>query len=117
MRKSVAVVLTRAPGGRIHVSEGLRAAGGVAAGFDHHDVTVVFTEDAVYAARKAIDRSALNMPAQIADIEDNDGELLVDQVAMVERNVDREAVAEDITVASGEAVGDRIRDAEEVLTF
>lgn len=117
MKKSVAVVLTRAPYGRIHLSEGLRAAGGIAAGFDHHDVTVIFTGDAAYAARPGIDRERLNMPGQIEDIEQNDGTMLVDKSALESRNVDPEEVPADITAASPATVSETIHDAEEVVTF
>ncbi|MFB6110130.1 MAG: DsrE family protein [Halodesulfurarchaeum sp.] len=117
MKKSVAVLLTRAPYGRIHLSEGLRAAGGVAAGFDHHDVTVLFAEDAVYATRSAIDRDRLNMPAQIEDLKANDGEMLVDAAALEERDISPEEIADDVAVASGRTVSETIRAAEEVLTF
>ena len=117
MKKSVAVVLTRAPFGRIHLSEGLRAAGGIAAGFDHHDVTVIFAEDAVYAAREAIDRDRLNMPAQIEDLDANDGTMVVDGAALAARDISREEVAGDVAVRSDEQVSETIRDADEVLTF
>ena len=117
MKKSVAVLLTRAPYGRIHLSEGLRAAGGIAAGFDHHDVTVVFTDDAAYAARTTIDREALNMPAQIEDIEANDGRLLVDETALAERDVGADEIAADVAIVSEATISETIHDAEEVLTF
>ena len=117
MKKSVAVVLTRAPFGRIHLSEGLRAAGGIAAGFDHHDVTVVFAEDAVYAARDAIDRDRLNMPAQIEDLAANDGTMLVDAAALEDRDIAREEIAGDVSVVTASEVSETIRDADEVLTF
>jgi len=117
MKKSVAVVLTRAPFGRIHLSEGLRAAGGIAAGFDHHDVTVVFAEDAVYAAREAIDRDRLNMPAQIEDLTANDGRMLVDAAALADRDIPRDEIAADVSVVSDEQVSETIHAADEVLTF
>lgn len=117
MKKSVAVLLTRTPYGRIHLSEGLRAAGGIAAGFDRHDVSVIFAADAVYAARDAVDRERLNMPAQIEDIKANDGTLLVDASALESRKVSVEEVADDITVASAEQITETIHEAQEVLTF
>ncbi|MBS3760160.1 DsrE family protein [Halodesulfurarchaeum sp.] len=117
MKKSVAVILTRAPYGRIHLSEGLRAAGGIAAGFDHHDVTVIFAEDAVYAAREDVDREALNMPAQITDLKANDGTMLVDRSAMEVRNIDSQEIMDDTVIVSASEVTESIQDAEEVLTF
>lgn len=117
MKKSVAVVLTRAPFGRIHLSEGLRAAGGIAAGFDHHDVSVVFAEDAVYAARETIDRDRLNMAAQVEDLEANEGTMFVDAAALDERDIPSDELADDIAVASAEQVSETIREADEVLTF
>jgi tRNA 2-thiouridine synthesizing protein C len=117
MKQDITALLTRAPYGRVHVPEGLRAARGVAAGFDRHDVTVVFTQDAVYAARKSVDREALNMPGHIADLLQEDGEMVADAAAMAERDVQEDSIAEDITVRSGEAVATMIRDADHTLDF
>ena len=117
MKRDVLVMLTRAPYGRVHVPEGLRAARGVAAGFDRHDVTVLFTQDAVYAARDSVDREALNMPGHIDDLLREDGEMVVDAAAMAERDVTEEEIADDIAVESGETVTQLIRDADHTLDF
>ena len=117
MKQDVVVLLTRAPYGRVHVPEGLRAARGVAAGFDRHDVTVVFTGDAVHAATDSVDREALNMPGHIEDLLAEDGEMVADEAAMAERGVEPEQVAEDVAVRSGEAVARRIREADHTLDF
>lgn len=117
MKQDVVVMLCRAPYGRVHVPEGLRAARGVAAGFDRHDVTVIYTSDAVYAARQAVDREALNMPGHIKDLLADDGEMLVDARAMEERGIDASEIAADITVTASEAIGDRIRNADHTLDF
>lgn len=117
MKQDVVVLLTRPPSGRVHVPEGLRAARGVAAGFDRHDVTVVYTNDAVYAARAAVDREALNMPDHIDDLEVEGGRMVVDQVAMRERGIGSDEIAADVAVASGEEVGELLRMADHVLDF
>lgn len=117
MKQDVVVLLTRAPYGRIHVPEGLRAARGVAAGFDHHDVTVAYVEDAAFAARAGVDRQALNMTPQIADLHEEDGEMVVDASALENRDIAPEELAEDITVCSPEEITDLIHEADEVLTF
>jgi len=117
MKQDVVVMLTRAPYGRVHVPEGLRAARGVAAGFDRHDVTVVFTEDGVYAARSSVDREALNMPGHVTDLLAEDGEMIVDAAAMHNRGIEDEEIADDVRVRSGEAVAERIRDADHTLDF
>ena len=117
MKQDVVVLLTRAPYGRVHVPEGLRAARGVAAGFDRHDVTVIYTEDGVYAAREAVDREALNMPGHVEDLLAEDGEMVVDAEAMAERGIDDDEVAADVTVRSGDAVTQLIRDADHTLDF
>jgi len=117
MKRDILVLLTRAPYGRVHVPEGLRAARGVAAGFDRHDVTVLFTQDAVYAARDSVDREALNMPGHIDDLLAEDGEMVVDAAAMAARDVAEESIADDVTVRSGEDVAAMIRDADHTLDF
>lgn len=117
MKQDVVVMLTRAPYGRVHVPEGLRAARGVAAGFDEHDVTVLFTADGVYAAREAVDREALNMPGHVSDLLAEGGEMVADAVAMAERGVDPADVADDVTVLDGESVTERIRAADHTLDF
>ena len=117
MKRDVVVLLTRAPYGRIHVPEGLRAARGVAAGFDRHDVTVVFTQDAVYAARDAVDREALNMIGHVADLEAAEGRMVADGAAMAERGIEAAEIAPDVDVLEGSAVGELIRGADHTLDF
>lgn len=117
MKQDVVVLLRRAPYGRVHVPEGLRAARGVAAGFDRHDVTVIYTDDGVYAAREAVDREALNMPGHINDLLAEDGEMLADGSAMTERGIDPNEIADDITVHQSEIIGERIRRADHTLDF
>lgn len=117
MRRDVVVLLTRAPYGRVHVPEGLRAARGVAAGFDQHDVTVVFTDDAAYAARKDVDRDALNMPGHVADLREQDGSMVVDATAMAERNIDPEEIADDVSVCAGDEVSSLVQNADCTLDF
>lgn len=117
MKQDVVVLLTRTPYGRVHVPEGLRAARGVAAGFDTHDVTVIYTQDGVYAARSTVDREALNMPGHIADLHAEGGEMLADRAAMEARHVDPASIADDITVADGAAIAERIHGADHTLDF
>ncbi|WP_135537026.1 DsrE family protein [Halostella pelagica] len=117
MKRDVVVLLTKAPYGRVHVPEGLRAARGVAAGFDQHDVTVVFTGDGAYAARASVDREALNMPGHVADLREQGGEMVVDAAAMAERDVSPGEIADDVTVRSGDEVSTLVRDADRTLDF
>lgn len=117
MKQDVVVLLTRAPYGRVHIPEGLRAARGVAAGFDQHDVTVVFTQDGVYGARTSVDRAALNMDGHVADLEAQDGRMVVDAAAMTARDVTDDEIAPDIEVWTGDRVATCIRDADCTLDF
>ncbi|AAV44943.1 tRNA 2-thiouridine synthesizing protein C [Haloarcula quadrata] len=117
MKREVVVLLTRAPYGRVHVPEGLRAARGVAAGFDMHDVTVIFTQDGVYGARDAVDREALNMSGHVVDLAEQDGQMVADGAAMAERGVDESEIADDVAVWSDDRVTARIRDADRTLDF
>jgi tRNA 2-thiouridine synthesizing protein C len=117
VKRDVVVLLTRAPYGRVHVPEGLRAARGVTAGFDRHDVTVVFTGDAIYAARDAVDREALNLPGHVADLLAEGGEMVADRAAMRDRSVEESEIADDVAVWPGEAIGELIREADHTLDF
>ncbi|NLV15478.1 DsrE family protein [Haloarcula argentinensis] len=117
MKRDVVVLLTRAPYGQVHIPEGLRAARGVAAGFDMHDVTVIFTQDGVYGARDAVDRDALNMAGHVADLAEQDGQMVADGAAMAERDVDEAEIADDVMVWSDDRVTARIRDADRTLDF
>lgn len=117
MKQDVLVLLTRAPYGRVHVPEGLRAARGVAAGFDRHDVTAAFVADGIYAARSSVDRQALNMPGHVADLFAEGGELVADGAALTERGIDESAIADDVTVLPGEELTERIRAADHTLDF
>lgn len=117
MKRDVVVLLTRAPYGRVHIPEGLRAARGVAAGFDMHDVTVIFTQDGVYGAREAVDREALNMSGHVADLAEQDGQMVADGAAMAERGVAEREIADDVAVWSDDRVTARIRDADRTLDF
>lgn len=116
MKRNVLVMLTRAPG-RVHVSEGLRAARGVAAGFDRHDVTVLFTEDGVYAARASADRDALNLPDHIADLRAEDGRMVADGTALEARDIAPSEVADDIEVLDDSAATALVREADHTLDF
>jgi sulfur relay (sulfurtransferase) DsrF/TusC family protein len=117
VKRHVVVLLRRAPYGRVHVPEGLRAARGVAAGFDEHDVTVAFVDDGAYAARASVDRAALNMPGHVADLHDTGGEMVVDAAALDERGIDRAAVADDVTVRSADEITSLIHEADHTLDF
>jgi tRNA 2-thiouridine synthesizing protein C len=116
MKREILVLLTRAPG-RVHAAEGLRAARGVAAGFDRHGVTVLYTEDGVYAARDAADRRALNMADHVADLIGEGGRMLADGAALAARDIDPDAVADDIEVVDGAAASALVRDADHTLDF
>lgn len=117
MKRNIVITVTRSPYGRIHVPEGLRAAHGIAAGFDYHDVTVVFTEDGVHAAREAVDRDALDMESHIDELFEVDGRLVVDADAMADRKIAHEEVAPDIQLVSGEQLGQIIHNADHMLTI
>jgi tRNA 2-thiouridine synthesizing protein C len=116
VKRDVLVMLTRPPG-RVHVAEGLRAARGVAAGFDRHDVTVLFTEDAVHSSRAAADRAALNMSDHIEDLLAAGGRLVADGEALAERDIDRGDVAADITVLDGPQATALVRQTDHTLDF
>lgn len=117
MKREVIVALTRAPYGRIHVPEGVRAATGVAAGFDRHDVTVLFTADGVYAARAAVDRDGLGLTEHVTGLTEQGGRMIADAVAMDERGIDQDEIAPDVTVRSADHVGELFRETDHVLTF
>jgi tRNA 2-thiouridine synthesizing protein C len=117
VRRDVAVLLTRAPYGRVHVPEEMRAARGVAAGFDRHAVTVVLTADAVYAARNAVDREALDLPGHIAGLDAEDRRMVADRKALAARDVKDTEIAGDIEVVSGEAVARIVQNADHTLDF
>lgn len=117
MRREIVVLLTRAPYGRVHVPEGLRAARGVAAGFDRHGVTVLFTQDGVYAARAAVDRDKLNMTDHVAELLGEGGELAVDRAALAERDVAPTEIAQDVSVLDGRAATQLIRNADHTIDF
>lgn len=117
MKRDVVVLLTRAPHGRVHVAEGLRAARGVAAGFDRHEVTVVYTEDAVFAARAAADRERLTMTEHITDLRAENGRMVADRHALDARDIDPSEIAADITVRDGNAVAEILRTADHTLDF
>lgn len=117
MKRDVAVLLTRAPYGRVHVAEGLRAARGVASGFDGHSVTVIYTEDAVYAAREAVDRDRLSMTDQIADRHAVDGRMVADGRALADRGIEESEIAADITCVDEGTVSEIVRSADHTLDF
>ncbi|UHQ96185.1 DsrE family protein [Natrinema halophilum] len=117
MKRDVLVLLTRGPYGRVHVPEGLRAARGVAAGFDRHDVSVVFTQDGIYAARAAVDRDALNMTDHLIDLAEEEGELFVDEASMTARDVTPEEIAPDVGIKTGEEIASMIKQADHTLDF
>ena len=80
-------------------------------------MTAVFTDDAVYAAREAVDREALNMPGHIADLLAEDGRLVADRAAMDERGVAPDEIAADVDILDGEAVAELLLAADHTLDF
>lgn len=117
MKRDVVVMLTRAPYGRVHIPEGLRAARGVAAGFDQHDVTVVFTEDGVHGAKSTVDRAALNMTGHVADLQEQSGRMVADAAAMADRGVSPETIADDVEVWAEDRLTACIQSADCTLDF
>lgn len=117
MKRTVAVLLRRAPFGRVHVAEGLRAGSGVAAGFDNHDVTVVFAEDAVHATRMSAEWDALDMSPHLADLAEGNARLVVDAGALAEREIDDHEVAAEVEIRDSDAVNRILRTADRQLTF
>lgn len=117
MKRSVAVLLRRAPFGRVHVAEGLRAASGVAAGFDNHDVTVLFLEDAVHATLERADWDALDMTPHLDGLFEADAAIVVDEGALVERGIDPDLVDDRIAVREPGAVSALIREADRQMSY
>lgn len=116
MKRDVLVLLARPPA-RVHVAEGLRAARGVAAGFDRHDVTVLFVDDGVYAARASADRAALNMADHVADLVAAGGRMLADGASLAARGLGPDDVADDIEVVDGTETTALVRQADHTLDF
>ena len=117
MKRTVAVLLRRAPYGRVHVAEGLRAASGVAAGFDNHDVAVCFVEDAVHATRGSADWDALDMTPHLEALFEADANLMVDETAISERGLEPDDIASDFDVRDSAAIDRIIRDADRQMTY
>lgn len=117
MKRTVAVLLRRAPFGRVHVAEGLRAASGVAAGFDTHDVTVLFVEDGVYGALADADRDALDMTPHIEGLFDLGATLVVDAAALDARGIDHALVANDIAILESRKIGRIVRSADRMMNY
>ncbi len=117
MKRSVAVLIRRAPFGRVHVAEGLRAASGVAAGFDAHEVTVLFVDDAVHATLERADWDALDITPHVNALVEAEATLVVDESALVTRGIDPSEVAHGIDIASDTDIGRLLTDADRQMTF
>ena len=117
MKRTVVVLLRRAPYGRVHVAEGLRAASGVAAGFDNHDVTVCFVGDAVHATRRSADWDALDMTPHLEALFEADADLMVDEAAMTERGLEPADIATDFDVRESATIDRIVREADRQMTY
>lgn len=117
MKRSVVVLISRAPYGRVHTAEGLRAASGLTAGFDEHEVTVAFVDDGIYAALANADRAALDMADHVDALAAAEASMVADAEAIAARGIAESAMADDIPVRQSAEIDDLIHKADRQVTF
>lgn len=117
MRQKIVILLTRMPGGHIHLPEGIRAATGITAGFDEHDVKVLFTQDGAYAAMENTDWRATDIRTHVEEFRELGGELFVDEQALQTRELSTTNVRSDVTPLTHRELTELITDADKMLSF
>lgn len=94
--KKVVVSFNHAPYGSVFYTEGLRAAVGVTAGMDEHEVNAVFLGDGVYFTLKGVDRT--DTAKYLATLGDLGSKLYAEEESLVSRGSSAADVADDIAV-------------------
>ena len=79
-------------------------------------MTVLFTQDGVYATPDTVDRGALTM-IYIEDLQAAGGRLFADGLALSQRDIDPESIADGIEVLSQKTVTRNLREADHTLDF
>lgn len=109
--KKVLVSIHRAPHGTIFAAEGLRAAVGLTAGIDEHEVDVVYQGDGVYFTLRDVDRAETTRYLDTLKTKTS-ATIYVDGDALAARGLSKDDVADDIQVIGRAEVLDLFRAAD-----
>lgn len=117
MKQNIVILLTRMPGGHIHVPEGIRAATGITAGFDEHEVKLLFAQDGAYAAMENTDWRAADIYTHVKEFRKLGGELYVDEQALQTRELSTTDIRSNVTPLTHREVTELMTDADKMLSF
>jgi sulfur relay (sulfurtransferase) DsrF/TusC family protein len=113
--KSVVVTMHHAPFGTTHYTEGLRAAVGVTAGIDEHQVEVVFLGDGVLYTLKDVERT--DSLHYLSTLKDLGARLYVEAESLEARSIETGALAEDVEVIPRSRVLELLLGADHTIDF
>ena len=116
MRKSIFVSFLRAPVGSIQFVEGLRVAGGLVRGDDHHQVTMAFMGKGARCAIKGVDRSYAVKFLDFFPATDGK-KFFVEEESLRQEGIDPAQLAEDFAVVSRKELGEMMRRADLCISF
>jgi sulfur relay (sulfurtransferase) DsrF/TusC family protein len=116
MRKSIFISFLRAPVGSILFVEGLRVAGGLVRGEDHHQVTLAFMGKGARCAIRGVDRSyAVKFldffPASAGK------KFLVEEESLRQEGIEVSQLADEFAVASRKELGEMMRKADMCISY
>ena len=116
MSKTIFVSFLRAPVSSVFFVEGLRVAGGLVRGEDHHRVVIAFMGRGARCAVRGVDRS---YAVKFLDLFPASGgkKFYVEAESLAEDGIDSGLLAEEFAVASRVELGEMMRKADLCISF
>jgi len=116
MRKSIFISFLRAPVGSILFVEGLRVAGGLVRGEDHHQVTLAFMGKGARCAIRGVDRS---YAVKFLDFFPASGgkKFFVEEESLRQEGIEVSQLADEFAVASRKELGEMMRKADMCISY
>lgn len=114
-QKAIAVILNNFPVSSALCPEGLRAAVGLASGFDEHKISIVLTGDGTWLALKTLDRSGLGK--FLTSLKAFEVPIYADRKKVLDLGLSEVDIAEDVTLLESEQIQRTLQAMDLVLTL
>ena len=114
-QKAIAVILNNFPVSSALCPEGLRAAIGLASGFDEHRIAIVLTGDGTWLALKTLDRSGLEK--YLTSLKALEVPIYADKKKIPDLGLSEENIAGDVTILESDQIQKTLQAMDLVLTL
>ncbi|MFH0802956.1 MAG: DsrE family protein [bacterium] len=114
-QKAIAVILNNFPASSALCPEGLRAAIGLASGFDEHKISIILTGDGTWLALKTLDRSVLGK--YLISLKALEVPIYADRKKVMDLGLSEADIAEDVTLLESEQIKRTLQTTDLVLTL